>query len=90
MGIVRVAAFAVSLDGFGAGPDQDMKNPLGVRGMELHGWFFKTKPFRKMQGTPGGSEGIDNDFAERGMENIGSWILDPRTKYVWSRPRSVA
>ena len=59
MGIVKVAAFSVSLDGFGAGPNQDIKNPLGVRGTELPRWFFKTKVFRKMHGTQeGGSEGF--------------------------------
>ena len=53
MSKVRVAAFSVSLDGFGAGPRQDLKNPLGVRGVELHGWFFQTEAFKKMQGQVG-------------------------------------
>ncbi len=75
MGIVRVSAFAVSLDGFGAGLDQDIKNPLGVDGAKIFEWFFKTKAFGKMHGTQGGSDGIDNDFAERAMQNVGAWIL---------------
>jgi dihydrofolate reductase len=75
MGKVRVAAFSVSLDGFGAGPRQDLKNPLGVRGMELHGWFFDTEQFKKIHGGSGGARGIDNDFAVRSFENVGAWIL---------------
>jgi len=75
VGKVRVAAFSVSLDGFGAGLRQDLENPLGVRGMELHTWFFGTDAFQKMHGTSGGARGIDNDFAEQSFENVGAWIL---------------
>lgn len=75
MGKVKVAAFAVSLDGFGAGPNQSLENPLGVRGAELHKWFFKTKAFQKMHGDGNGVEGVDNKFAERSFENIGAWIM---------------
>jgi dihydrofolate reductase len=75
MSKVRVAAFSISLDGFGAGPSQDLQNPLGVRGFELHGWFTKTEAFKKMNGQGGGSEGIDNDFARQSFDNIGAWIL---------------
>ena len=60
---VRVAAFSVSIDGFGAGPQQDLQNPLGFRGLELHAWFFPTEIFKKMQGQSGGTKGIDNDAA---------------------------
>jgi hypothetical protein len=63
MSKVRVAAFSVSLDGFGAGPRQDLRNPLGVRGTELHEWFFQTELFKKMQGQSGGSRGVDDDLA---------------------------
>jgi hypothetical protein len=63
MSKVRVAAFSVSLDGFGAGPRQDLNNPLGVRGTELHGWFFQTEVFKKMHGQSGGKLGVDNDVA---------------------------
>lgn len=75
MSKVRVAAFSVSLDGFGAGPRQDLQNPLGVRGMELHGWFFHTDVFKKMHGDGTGSRGVDNGFGERSFENVGAWIL---------------
>ena len=75
MNKVRVAAFSVSLDGFGAGSRQDLQNPLGVRGTELHKWFFETEAFKKMQGESGGSRGVDNDFAAQSFENVGAWIL---------------
>lgn len=75
MGKVRVAAFSISLDGFGAGPRQDISNPLGVRGFELHGWFQNTEAFKKIHGQSGGTPGIDNDFALQSFENIGAWIL---------------
>jgi dihydrofolate reductase len=75
MSKVRVAAFSISIDGFGAGPRQDLKNPLGVRGTELHGWFFPTDVFKKMQGQSGGSTGVDNDVAAQSFENVGAWIL---------------
>lgn len=73
---LRVASFAISIDGFGAGPNQSLKNPLGVRGTELHNWFFPTQTFQQnVLGKNEGTTGIDNDFAKRGFENIGSWIL---------------
>ena len=62
MAKVRVAAFSISLDGFGAGPRQDIEHPLGVRGTELQSWFFETQIFKKMHGQSGGSHGIDNDL----------------------------
>jgi len=75
MSKVRVAAFSVSLDGFGAGPRQDLQNPLGVRGLELHKWFLDTAAFKNTHGQSGGIQGTDNDFAARSFENIGAWIL---------------
>lgn len=75
MGKVRVGAFSVSIDGYGAGPGQDLNNPLGIRGAELHGWVFKTEAFHKMQGEPGGEQGIDNNFILKSFENVGAWIL---------------
>jgi len=72
---VRVAGFAISLDGFGAGPEQSLENPLGKRGTELHRWFFGTKTFKAMFGGSGGSEGIDEDYARRSMEGFGAFIL---------------
>jgi dihydrofolate reductase len=75
MSKVRVVSFSISLDGFGAGPRQDLNNPLGVRGLELPAWFMNTEAFKKMHGQTGGIQGVDNDFALRSFENIGAWIL---------------
>jgi dihydrofolate reductase len=75
MAKVRVACFSISLDGFGAGPNQDLANPLGVGGMGVHTWFFPTRTFQKMFGKEAGSTGIDDDFAGRGAANLGAWIL---------------
>jgi dihydrofolate reductase len=75
MSKVRVAAFSLSLDGFGAGPRQDLDHPLGVDGLELHRWLRETETFKKMLGQPGGSKGVDNDFATHSFENVGAWIL---------------
>lgn len=75
MSKVRVAAFSVSIDGFGAGPRQDLENPLGVRGTELHEWFFPTDIFQKMHGQGEGTKGTDNDVAALSFENVGAWIL---------------
>jgi dihydrofolate reductase len=75
MGKVRVAAFSISIDGFGAGPKQDLQNPLGLRGTELHKWFFPTDTFKKMQGQGPGSTGINNDFAQQSFKDVGAWIL---------------
>jgi len=72
---LRVNSFAISLDGFGAGPDQSLDNPLGVNGTKLHEWFYPTRTFQKVIGKDGGTSGIDEDFARRGMENLGAWIL---------------
>jgi dihydrofolate reductase len=72
---LRVASFSLSLDGFGAGPNQDPENPLGVGGSALHEWFFPTATFQKMTGRAGGTTGTDNEFAARGFENVGAWIL---------------
>lgn len=65
----------MSLDGFGAGPNQDLNNPMGIGGMGLHQWVFPTRFFQRMIGKDGGTTGIDNDFAERGFDRIGTWIL---------------
>ena len=73
---VRVNCFAISLDGYGAGPDQSLKNPLGVGGENLHKWFVPTRTFQAMLlGKQGGKTGVDDDFARRGIENLGAWIL---------------
>ena len=75
MGRVRVAAFSVSLDGFGAGPEQSLQDPLGKRGRELHNWFVGTKTVRAMFGKEGGSEGLDEKYAHRSMDGFGAFIL---------------
>ena len=72
---VRVAGFSVSLDGFGAGPDQSLEDPLGKRGLELHQWFFGTRTFRAMTGKGGGSDGVDEEYAHRSMDGFGAFIL---------------
>ena len=72
---LRVQSFSISLDGYGAGPNQELSNPLGVGGMALHEWAFATRTIRQMFGTDGGTTGIDDDFAARGFANIGAWIL---------------
>ena len=70
-----VRSFAVSIDGYGAGPGQDLQNPLGVRGPELMEWFFQTQAWRSMHGEQGGETGVDNGMAEQGFQGIGAWIL---------------
>jgi dihydrofolate reductase len=75
MSKVRVAAFAVSLDGFAAGPHQDLENPLGRGGAALMQWFFPTRTFRRVHGGEGGTTGIDDRAAAQSFENVGAWIL---------------
>jgi dihydrofolate reductase len=75
MSRLRVAAFSVSLDGFGAGPDQSLQAPLGVGGETLHEWFRGTTTFQDMIGQGGGEANVDDGFAKRSFENIGAWIL---------------
>jgi dihydrofolate reductase len=75
MGKVRVAGFSVSIDGFGAGPDQSLADPLGRRGPELFQWFFPTRAFKAMHGGDGGTIGPDNDFAVRAMDGFGAFII---------------
>jgi dihydrofolate reductase len=72
---LRVNSFSISLDGYGAGPDQDLANPLGVGGEMLHPWMVKTRTFRRMFGKEGGSTDADDAFAARGFDNLGAWIL---------------
>jgi dihydrofolate reductase len=70
-----VNAFGISADGFGAGAEQSLENPMGVGGLAMHGWAFETKTFRAMHGKDGGSTGVDEEFAARSFENVGAWIL---------------
>ena len=75
MGQVRVESFALSLDGYGAGPDRDLNNALGVGGEKLHQWVIPTRTFQRTHGAGDGTTGVDDDFAARGFRNIGAWIL---------------
>jgi dihydrofolate reductase len=75
MSKVIVAGFSLSIDGFGAGPEQSLDDPLGKRGKELHQWIFGTKMFRTMIGQGGGSEGVDESYAARSMAGFGAFIL---------------
>ena len=72
---LRVDCFSISLDGFGAGPNQSLENPLGEGGMRLHQWVFPTNTFQKVHGNGSGETGTDDDFAAAGFENLGAWIL---------------
>jgi dihydrofolate reductase len=72
---LRVHSFAISLDGYAAGPNQDLANPLGVGGLALHDWAFATRTFKTIHGGDGGSTGVDDDFAARGFHNIGASIM---------------
>ena len=72
---LRVHGFTISLDGYGAGPNQDRDNPLGVGGIALHEWAFATRTFQRMFGKDGGTTGIDDTFAARGFADIGAWIM---------------
>jgi dihydrofolate reductase len=76
MSKLRVESFTISLDGYGAGPNQDLSNPLGVGGKSLHGWAMSTRTFQQhLFGSEGGETGIDDEFAARGFRNVGAWIL---------------
>jgi dihydrofolate reductase len=75
MSRVRVECFSISIDGYGAGPDQSVDNPLGVGGEALHDWIVSTRAWRQMHGKEGGATGIDDDFAGRGAKNVGAWIM---------------
>lgn len=75
MSKLRVGNFSLSLDGYGAGPDQSPENPLGVGGEALHDWFIPTRTFQRVHGKEGGTTGVDDDFAARVHTNIGAWIM---------------
>ena len=75
MSKLLVRSFGISIDGYGAGPNQDLQNPLGVNGPELMEWFFHTRLWRQMHGEGDGETGIDNEIAEQGFANFGAWIL---------------
>ena len=76
MSKLRVESFTISIDGFGAGPDQSLDNPLGIGGNALHEWAIPTRTFQtQVFGNPDGETGIDEDFAARGFRNVGAWIM---------------
>ncbi len=75
MSKLRVEGFTVSVDGFGAGPNQNLENPLGEGGLQLFEWFFPTRTFQQMHGNGSGTTGIDEDFTTRGFRDIGAWIM---------------
>ncbi len=75
MSKLKVQAFSVSIDGYGAGPRQSLEDPLGVGGLSLHQWSFQTRTFQQMHGGDGGSLGVDDDFARRSFAGNGAWIL---------------
>jgi dihydrofolate reductase len=75
MARLRVQCFSLSLDGFGAGPGQSLESPLGKGGEGLHQWFFPTLTFQSMLGNQAGTTGVDNDYAVRGFQNVGAWVL---------------
>ncbi len=70
-----VKAFSISIDGYGAGPDQDLEHPLGVGGEALHEWILQSRTWQRMHGLDGGESGVDDDVAASGLEGIGAWIL---------------
>ena len=82
---LRVHCFSVSLDGYSAGPNQDIDNPVGVGGVPVFGWQFATRTHHQMSGKDGGDTGMDDDLVARGFEGIGAWIIG--TQHVWSDPR---
>ncbi|MEJ2663983.1 MAG: dihydrofolate reductase family protein [Spirochaetia bacterium] len=82
---VKISAFVISLDGFGAGLNQSKENPMGEKGNQLGAWMYPTKMFQRMLlGKDAGTEGVDNDFAEKSMKNVGAWIMG-RNMFALSR-----
>ena len=75
MSRLRVHTFSISIDGYGAGPRQDLQNPLGIGGPAMFDWFFPTRTWQRMYGNEDGETGVDDDMAARGFEGIGAWIL---------------
>jgi dihydrofolate reductase len=75
MSKLRVHTFSISVDGYGAGPNQDLEHPLGVGGPELFDWFFHTRTWQRMHGNEDGETGADDHMAAQGFDGIGAWIL---------------
>jgi len=72
---VRVENITISIDGYAAGREQSLDNPLGVGGEALHDWLVNTRSWRRLHRNEGGTEGVDDDFAARGFEKVGAWIV---------------
>lgn len=70
-----VSSFSISIDGYGAGPNQSLENPLGIGGESLHDWIVATRTFQQISGNEGGTTGEDDAFVARGFYNVGAWIL---------------
>jgi hypothetical protein len=85
---LRVEGFAISVDGYGAGPNQSLENPLGVGGTSLHEWLVHTRTFARMSGDDGGSTGVGRGL--RGARHGERWQLDPRPQHVCSEPWPMA
>ncbi len=75
MSKLRVESFTISIDGYGAGAEQTLTEPMGLRGESLHGWAMATRTFQAMMGDGEGADGVDEDFASRGFVNIGAWVM---------------
>jgi dihydrofolate reductase len=66
---------SISLDGFVAGPNQSLDDPLGQGGMRLHEWAFATDTWNEQHGQQGGARSADSEVAERMMQGIGAFIM---------------
>lgn len=75
MSRLRVNCFSLSIDGYGAGPEQNLAHPLGLGGEQLHQWAFRTRSFQRMHGSGDGETGVDDDQIAAGFENVGAWII---------------
>ena len=75
MSKLRVHCFSTTLDGYNAGPHQDLANPVGAGGLAVFGWQFATRAHHQMYGKGGGATGVDDDFVTKGFQNIGAWIM---------------
>ena len=73
--MIRVESYTISIDGYGAGPNQSLENPLGANAMDLHQWLVPTRTFQTEHGKGGGTTGVDDDFAAKGFKNVGAWIM---------------
>ena len=66
---------SISLDGFVAGPNQSLENPIGEGGMRLHQWVFETASWREQQGEEGGPDTPDSTVVRNLFTNVGAYIM---------------